>query len=382
MSNDVLLSDNQFQPAKITIEKDTVKLSGSWTWQCINENFLDELTPSRLASHKTILVDGLNIEGLDMSGAYFLRRMTDWLESHKCPIQNMYLQAKHQRLYELTESQKASKNGDRPHFSPIELTCRLGYTTFQYLKDALAFTSFLGEVAAKLCNNITHPKHIQLRMILDVIYLAGYQAIGIVCLLCFLIGVVLTYQMGAQLSTYGANIYVVQLLGISLLREFAPLITAIIVAGRSGSAFAAQIGTMKLQQELDALKTLGISPISRLVLPSITGLLIAMPALVIFADIASVIGGMIMSDLYLNVSYTTFLQQFGQNVPISNYVIGLVKTPVFALLIATVGCYRGLCVEGHSASIGQQTTKAVVYAIFMIIIADALFSIMFSTVGI
>jgi phospholipid/cholesterol/gamma-HCH transport system permease protein len=228
---------------------------------------------------------------------------------------------------------------------------------------------------------IRTPWNISGRLILDIIYSTGYQAIGIITLLAFLIGVVLAYQMGGQLIAYGANIFIVKLLGLSLLREFAPLITSIIVAGRSGSAFTAQIGTMKIQEELDALRTFGISPIERLVLPRLCGLIIALPLLVVLADISSVIGGMIMSKVYLGISYGEFISQFHTDISFYTYFIGLIKTPVFALIIASVGSYRGFCVHGHASSIGEETTKSVVYSIFLIIIADAIFSILFSSAG-
>ena len=192
----------------------------------------------------------------------------------------------------------------------------------------------------------------------------------------------MSYQIGLQLSNYGASIYVVDLLGISVLREFGPLITAIIIAGRSGSAFAAQIGSMKIQEEIDALQTIGISPIRRLVVPRILGLIIVLPLLVVWADLFGLLGGMIMSKMTFDIPPATFLTRLVSHTYLTNYLIGLVKTPVFAALIATVGCFRGFAVTGSSVSVGRETTKSVVQSIFLIIVADALFSIVFSTVGV
>jgi phospholipid/cholesterol/gamma-HCH transport system permease protein len=185
-----------------------------------------------------------------------------------------------------------------------------------------------------------------------------------------------------QLSHYGANIFVVDLLGIALLREFAPLLTAIIMAGRTGSAYTAQLGTMKLNQEFDALQTMGLSPMHMLVLPKIVALLIALPLLTVVADFVGVLGGMIMAKSMLQVSFIDFLSRFSEVVSLKNYVIGLIKTPVFALLIATIGCYQGFQVHASATSVGQRTTTSVVQSIFAIIAADAAFSILFSYLGI
>ncbi len=208
---------------------------------------------------------------------------------------------------------------------------------------------------------------------------AGVDAIPIVGLLSFLLGIVIAYQGADQLRQYGANIFVVDLVGLSILREFAPLITAIIIAGRSGSAYAAQIGTMVVTEEIDAMRTLGIVPLELLVLPKILALLIVMPLLTVFADVLGVMGGMIMAHVQLGVGYSEFIDRFAKTIGATAYLIGICKAPVFAMIIAIVGCFQGFCTKGSADSVGQQTTLAVVQSIFLVIIADALFSIAFST---
>lgn len=193
-----------------------------------------------------------------------------------------------------------------------------------------------------------------------------------------MIGVVLTYQMGLQLRTYGADIFIVDLLGLSVLREFAPLLTAIMVAGRTGSAFAAELGIMKINQELDALDTMGVTPGELLILPRIIGLVVALPLLTIWSCIFSIFGGMVMANSMLSITFYDFLHRFPTVIPLKTLLIGIGKTPVFALLIATIGCLQGMRVAGSADSVGRNTTRSVVLGIFFIIVADALFSIILS----
>jgi phospholipid/cholesterol/gamma-HCH transport system permease protein len=193
-----------------------------------------------------------------------------------------------------------------------------------------------------------------------------------------MIGIVIAYQMGNQLRNYGANIFIVNLLGLSILREFGPLITAIMVAGRTGSAFTAQLGMMKINQEVDALNTMGVTPAQLLLLPRLIGLLIVLPLLTVWADIFGTIGGMVMANSLLGVTSHDFLQRFQHEIPLRALLIGLYKTPVFALLIGSIGCFQGMQVRDTADSVGKNTTKSVVLAIFFIIIVDAIFSVIFS----
>ena len=217
-----------------------------------------------------------------------------------------------------------------------------------------------------------------MRPILFNIRSAGVDALPIVGLLSFLLGIVVAYQGADQLRQYGANIFVADLVGLSMLREFAPLITAIIIAGRSGSAYAAQIGTMAVTEEIDAMRTLGIAPLDVLVLPKIIALLIAMPLLTVFADALGVFGGMIMAQAQLDVGFGEFLDRFTKAVSVTAFLIGICKAPVFAGIIAVVGCFQGFRTHGGADSVGRQTTRSVVQSIFLVIVADALFSVAFS----
>ena len=271
-----------------------------------------------------------------------------------------------------------SKHENNALNANLTLIERVGKVTVEIFNQLVEMLSFVGETAIAIAKSIMQPKRIRWRPILFNIRTAGFDALPIVGLLTFLLGVVVAYQGAAQLRQYGANIFVADLIGLSMLREFAPLITAIIIAGRSGSAYAAQIGTMAVTEEIDAMRTLGISPQEMLVLPKLIALVVALPLLTVFADMLGVFGGMLMARQQLDVGFIEFLDRFVKAVSPTTFMIGVGKAPVFAVIIAIVGCFQGFKTKGGADSVGRQTTRSVVQSIFLVIVADALFSIAFS----
>ncbi|MBK7000081.1 MAG: ABC transporter permease [Rhodoferax sp.] len=255
---------------------------------------------------------------------------------------------------------------------------RVGLSVATAFEEAFALLGFLGECAVALCGWCAHPARVRWRPIVFNLRSSGVDALPIVGLLSFLLGIVVAYQGAGQLRQYGANIFVADLVGLSMLREFAPLITAIILAGRSGSAYAAQIGTMAVTEEIDAMRTIGIAPLEMLVLPKVIALVIALPLLTVFADVLGVCGGMLMASSQLGVGPGEFLDRFSKAVSMTSYLVGLGKAPVFAAIIALVGCFQGFRTHGSADSVGLHTTRAVVQSIFLVIVADALFSVAFS----
>jgi len=265
---------------------------------------------------------------------------------------------------------------------PLSLLAGLGRNTQAAAAQGIALLGFIGECAIALGAGLAHPRRLRWRPILYNMRTAGFDALPIVGLLSFLLGIVVAYQGADQLRQYGANIFVADLVGLSMLREFAPLITAIIIAGRSGSAYAAQIGSMAVGEELDAMRTIGIAPLDMLVTPKLIALVIVLPLLTVFADVLGVFGGMIMARQQLGVGFGEFLDRFVKAVSVTAYMVGIGKAPVFAAIIAVVGCFQGFRAKGGTGgadSVGRQTTRAVVQSIFLVIVADALFSIAFST---
>ena len=269
------------------------------------------------------------------------------------------------------------------HFKPAKegILHVVGVDSADRVTKFLDFLSFFGQMSVIFFSSFFHLRHIRWKEMTFEIYESGIKALPIIMLTMFLIGVVVAYQSAAQLKLYGANIFIVDMLGISILRELAPMLAAIIVAGRSGSSYAAQIGVMKITEELDAMRIMGFDPYAFLVIPRMLALVIMMPILIFFADIAGIIGGMLIAKVDLGLSTTIFMERFVEVVSVKHFWIGLLKGPFFAMLIATIGIYRGLQVKNDTQSIGFNTTKAVVESIFAVIICDAFFSIVFTNLG-
>ena len=357
-------------------------LSGYWTAHRIGaiEPQLDALPAS---STSELAVDGARIEALDTAGAWVLQKLLLRLRDQGIVVSVRGLRPEFAKLLEVVaEHVTLPANGPAPitnqpppHKAAL---VRLGRSADAAFEQTVALLSFVGECAVALAGSVAHPARLRWRPILYNIRSAGFNALPIVGLLSFLLGVVVAYQGADQLRQYGANIFVADLVGLSMLREFAPLITAIIIAGRSGSAYAAQIGTMSVTEEIDAMRTLGIAPLDLLVLPKILALLIALPLLTVFADVLGVFGGMIMANAQLGVGYADFLDRFVKAVSVTTFLIGICKAPVFAAIIALVGCFQGFRTHGGADSVGRQTTRSVVQSIFLVIVADALFSVAFS----
>ncbi len=246
---------------------------------------------------------------------------------------------------------------------------------------AVELLSFIGILFIKKFSLFFSRKNFRYKEIVYEINQSAVRAVGIVALTSFLVGVVIAYQSAVQLKIYGANIFIVDMLGISILRELAPMITAIVIAGRSGSAYTAEIGAMKITEELDAMRTMGFDPYFYLVIPRIIALSIFLPILVFIADIAGIFGGMIIASTQLDISFGLFLERFTEVIDVKHFLIGEFKGPFFAFLIATIAIYRGFMVKDDTQSIGKNTTKSVVESIFAVIVCDAVFSIIFTNLG-
>lgn len=315
---------------------------------------------------------------LDTSGAWLLRRLSLRLEAAGLAV--AYSGASPDQLGlidRMTPRERAALA--RPSVSPWRaLVEHIGEATIDSALEARDLVSFFGQTFTAFGRALLNPRRIRIISLLSHIEQIGLNAAPIVALLSFLIGVVLAYQGADQLRAFGAEIYAVNLLGVSVLREIGVLLTAILVAGRSGSAFTAEIGVMQVNEEVDAMRVLGLDVIDVLVLPRMMAVVIALPLLVFLSDIAGLCGGALMSMTALGMAMPQFLEQLQSAISFSTYWIGMVKAPAFAILIGLVGCYQGLKVEGGAESVGRLTTKSVVHAIFLVIIADAAFSIFFS----
>jgi len=259
---------------------------------------------------------------------------------------------------------------------------RIGELTLSSYLQFLSFLEFMGHVTASFLRYFVNPKNFRYKEIMYHIQQSGMNAIFIVALTSFLVGLVISYQSAVELAKFGADIFIVDMASISITRELGPMITAIVVAGRSGSAYTAQIGAMKITEEISAMRTMGFDPYYFLVLPRIIALMIALPLLIFFADIMGILGSAFAAKMELNISYMQFMERLQEVLDTKHFYIGIIKGPIFALLIALIGCFRGFEVSDDTESIGSQTTASVVNSIFFVIAFDALFSVILTQWGI
>lgn len=356
------------QPPVISESSDGIQLSGEWT-----TNYLKQLLKVS-KNKKQHQVTGIAIARLDTNGARVLLELIGdlpdaWPEGI----------TKEQRgLLELVRTKIAPIPKEQ---APVNLLAALGQQVFRVIRHGRELLDFAGQLSALVLSLVRHPSQLKVKMLLDVLQRDGLNAVPIIALLAFLLGAVIAFQGGLQLATYGANIFVVELISLIMLRELAPLICAIIVAGRSGSAFAAQLATMQMNQEVLALKSLGQDPFAWLVLPKLLGLMIVMPLLTLLSMLTGIGGGMFVAMIQLDLSPVEFIQRFASVVDPIHLWVGLIKAPVFALLIVNVGCMQGLLAKGGAEAVGHRTTRSVVQSIFLVIIVDALFSILFAQLG-
>lgn len=352
-----------------------VRCAGAWTVQGI-ARLERRLEVFSWPDEGDLAIDGSAISALDTAGAWLLHRTMRALEQRGRNVRMNGLRPEFSALLQLIVSRPVTPESTAP--ARAGLLTNIGQQTWRGLIGMSGMLSFIGESTLILLRSLVQPRSIRWRPILHNIQTAGFEALPIVGLLTFLMGVVIAYQGADQLQRFGANIFIADLVGLSMVRELSPLLTAIIVAGRSGSAYAAQIGTMKITEEIDALRTIGVGPTELLVLPKMLALIIALPLLTLYADVTGVLGGMLMARSKLDVSFDVFLDRLGEAVSLSSFLTGIGKAPVFAAIIALVGCYRGFQVSGSADSVGRQTTVSVVQSIFLVILADALFSVAFN----
>ena len=263
----------------------------------------------------------------------------------------------------------------------IRLLGEVGDATATAGRTMLGLVGFFGALMLSVGRVIRHPRRLRLNAVVQRFEVVGVRALGIIGLMSFLIGIVIAQQGAVQLRQFGAEVFTINLVGRITLRELGVLMTDIMVAGRSGSAFAAQIGSMKLAEEVDAMRTIGVSPMEALVLPRFLATVLMMPLLAAYASVVAIIGGGLLSWIALDIPPVTFVQRLREVVPITDLWVGLVKAPVFGAIIALAGCFQGMQVEANAEEVGLRTTAAVVQAIFLVIVIDAFFAVFFTEIG-
>lgn len=363
--------------AEFDQQSSTLFCKGEWTLSNITKIKKTLKSKIKLITHHTITINGKSITKLDSAGVWMLLNGIKRLRKKDITINYVNFSERHEKIFSLTKDKEISRE-DIPQTDKLTVIEKLGKYSLFIASETYSYVSFIGELFFASLKTIKHPRQWRWNTITSVVNKSGAEALPIIALLSFSIGVVISYLMGNELREYGADIFIVNLLGLSVLREFGPLVTAIIVGGRTGSAFTAQLGIMKINQEIDAIRTMGITPIQFLLLPRLIGLLIVVPLLTIWADIFGLIGGIMMAQYMLGISWIDFLNRFQEVIPLRSLIIGLAKAPVFALIVASVGCFEGIKVHGSAESVGERTTRSVVMAIFLIIIFDGICSILLS----
>ena len=368
------ITETRGQPAAVTfVEGRTLRCVGSWTMTDVGpvEHALRGMDWPAGAS---LCFEGSGIQAFDTGGAVVLSRAVMEARRRGCDVTVEGLRSEYAQLMNLVS---AHWDAMMAHVSARPKgTARFRSSITNLVSRLLRGLEFIGDSSVALLRVCSSPARLRWRSALNSLRLDGVHALPITGLLTFLIGVVIAYQGAEQLRKFGTNIFIVDLVGISLLREIAPLIAAILIAGRSGSAYAAHIGTMKVTEELDALRTFGLSPTELLVLPRMLALVVALPLLTVYADVLGVFGGMLIAANQLNVSFTAFLARFEEAVALRHFLIGIGKAPFFAVIIALVGCYQGFQIRGGVDDVGRHTTLSVVQSIFLVIIFDAICSIL------
>jgi phospholipid/cholesterol/gamma-HCH transport system permease protein len=369
---------------KHELTRQTLYVNAGGSWVIANAAPLDEHTRRLTAAGADqAKLDLSAIQQLDTVGAWLLFRTVKSLRDHGCEVDLTGARREHAALIRtVSESFQASAIAPRPAHPVRRFLEHLGKSAINLVLTADSFVSFFGRAFLVMAHTALRPRRLRATSVVYHMEEVGINALPIVGLMSFLIGIVLVYQGALQLQRFGAEIFVVDLLSLSVLRELGVLLTAIIIAGRSGSAFAAQLGSMKLHEEVDAMRVLGMDPVEVLVLPRVLALTITLPLLAFVADIMGLLGGALMCWAALDITPDLFVARLNEVTGLKTFWVGILKAPVFAVLIGLIGCYEGLQVEGGAESVGRHTTSAVVEAIFLVIVADALFSIFFGIVGI
>jgi len=349
---------------------------GVWQVHAFSKRgFKDIEKTMKSLSGKRLTWDLSGIVSLDHIGAQMF-----WNTWGKRRPEQLKLDPRQEELFARIEKASDIKL-PRTRTSPLHWVIVLGSGVLTFFEHLKGFLNLIGQVVQDAGRFLRHPLTGPWREISANIYHAGFQALGITALVGFLIGVVLSYLSAQQLRIFGGDIYLVNILGMSVIRELGPLLAAILVAGRSGSSITAQLGVMRVTEELDALRVMGISHGYRLILPKVIALALAMPLLVVWTDAMALIGGMVSAKIELGLTARYFIQKLPSAVPVVNYTIGLGKGVAFGILIALVSCHFGMRIKPNTESLGRGTTTSVVTAITVVILADAVFAIVFSGVG-
>lgn len=373
--------------SKFFKRKDHDKLSITGNWVLANYKELKKLNNSlSQALSKAKVIDFSELSQMDTNGAHLLINMVGEERLSEVLEQDSSLPSSFRNLLlAVLQSFRESKQeqGDKKRFSAITLWFdQLGRRMIDAKNESLRWLAFLGSVIENMLLTMFQPSKWRFTSIVAQIDSSGLKAVPIIFLLNFLVGAVVAFLGATVLEQFGATIFTVHLVGFAFMREFGVLLTAILIAGRTASAFTAHIGSMRLNEEVDALKVGGVDPLNILVLPRVSALMVSLPLLAFIATIAGILGGMVVSVFMLNISSTLFFEVLIDKVGLRHFLVGMSKAPIFAFIIAVTGCLEGFRVQGSAESLGKRTTSSVVKCIFLVILIDAMMALFFMQIGV
>jgi len=327
-----------------------------------------------------VIVDLQTLEYVDSAGAYFLLRLEQDARDRSIPFEFLHMSSRVKGVVDLLGTTVLSQSPSGRQNTSLGFFEDVGLTAIRFFDDVRQSITFGGLLASEIALSIIHPFSVRWLDVLSYMKKVGVDGLPIVALISFLLGLIMAFMSSLQLKQFGANSYVASLVALAMVRELGPIITAILVAGRSGSAFAAEIGTMRVNEEVDALVTMGFNPLRFLAVPKVFAAVLVVPLLTIFSNLLGIMGGMAVGILGLNLTLHTYAEYTSWALTVFDVVVGIVKSMVFALLLAGIGCHRGFQVSGGAESVGNATTSAVVSGLFLIIVTDSLFAIILNYV--
>lgn len=361
------------------VEQDAavLHLAGAWRLRCVPA-IVATLRALVLPRTDRVIVDGSRLESIDTAGAFLL--LARLMELGSSPVEQRRFDGRHERVLELVKERMRAPFALTKHRRGV--VHHMGRATVLLASQLRRAVEFTGLVAVELAKLARRPALFRPRETAAQLESACVDAIPIVALVNFLIGIVVAYVLGVEAQRYGASLFVADGIALAVCRELSPILASVLVAGRSGAAFAAEIGTMKVEEEVDAIATLGLSPVQVLVIPRLLALGIALPLLVLVGDVAGVVGGMFVGASKLHIPPNVFLERVHSALEMRHFVVGLAKAPVFALFIGMIACRMGLEVKGDARSVGRNTTSTVVQCIVWVFVLDAGFAVLFQRLGI
>ena len=357
-----------------------LKLSGSWVISAPSLEARAAELANIAQQSKAIVIDLSQLAAIDTAGAWLIDRLRCQLASHGADVRLTGTRKEHELLLAAAHYRAFEKSPDKGVHGVVDFLAATGESIADFARDLYKGIAYLGEVMVSVFRLATNPARIRTTSVVYHIDNFAFRALPIIALINFLVGCIVAQQGIFQLQRFGAATFAVDLIGILVLRELAVLLTSIMVAGRSGSAITAELGSMKMREEIDALRVMGLDPIEVLIVPRLLALLIALPLLTFVADMAAIFGGMLVTWIYGGISPDVFLERLQNAIKLNTFLVGLIKAPFMALVIAMISAIEGMAVQGSAESLGRRVTASVVKSIFMVIVVDGLFAMFFAAV--